>query len=106
MDAQYAKNRYRYRKRLEQCPICGRKSYGGKMHKACAQKTRADILQEALDFRMPFGKFKTNRLEDIPDYYIRWLSENCKIDAIATKADMVRTWREKNGIEIKNISLI
>ena len=73
------------------------------MHNACLEKTQADRIEAALSFRMPFGKYKTMRLEDLPDGYIRWLSESCRIDSIATKADTVRSWRKRHGIEIKAV---
>ena len=47
--------------------------------------------------KMPWGKFRGEFIEDLPSGYLRWLSENCDDDFIATKADEEFQWREDNG---------
>jgi len=43
--------------------------------------------------RMPWGAFKGEEIEDIPSGYLKWLSENCEDDEIATAADEEYRWR-------------
>lgn len=56
-------------------------------------------LNKALDFKMPFGKFRGKELNNIPNSYLMWLAENCNADYISGYADKVIKWRNKYGIE-------
>lgn len=57
-------------------------------------------LSQAERFIMPWGKFKDQKLASIPNSYLQWLAKNCDNDFIASKADLIRRWREKFNIEI------
>ena len=48
------------------------------------------------DFRMPWGAYKDYVMHKIPSGYLRWLSENCEDDHIATLADEEYRWRSDN----------
>lgn len=56
-------------------------------------------LESAEEFIMPWGHFAGRPLKDIPDSYIRFLS-TISNDEIASKADIVRRWREDFDIEV------
>ena len=43
------------------------------------------------------GPYQGKRLMDIPSKYLYWVAENCYNDELATAADKVWVWREKNG---------
>lgn len=63
-------------------------------------KSYNDAVEQAESFRLPWGKFKGKTMAEIPDSYIRWLAENSRDDSIATNADTVMQWRDKNGIKV------
>ena len=58
---------------------------------------RARKINRCLNFKMPWGKFKMKRLDDIPSSYLKWLAENCDQDDISTAADLVYEYREEVG---------
>lgn len=47
--------------------------------------------------KMPFGKYKGMRIEDIPSDYLRWLASSCDSENIAEAADEEYNWREEYG---------
>jgi len=51
-------------------------------------------LEDALEFHMPWGDHKGTLLENLPDYYLRWLATDCKNDTIASYADVIVRWRD------------
>lgn len=55
------------------------------------------ITQAALEFIMPWGKFKGTKMDLIPSGYIKWLARECDNDDIATKASLVDQWRDRIG---------
>lgn len=46
--------------------------------------------------KMPFGKYKGQQIEDIPDDYLRWCLENCNLDSV-TCAEMEAQLGARNG---------
>jgi len=48
-------------------------------------------------FKMPWGKYRYKRLEDIPSSYLIWVAENVKDNTVCTMCDLVWRWREENG---------
>lgn len=54
-------------------------------------------LEEALKTKMPHGEYRDSCLEDVPSDYLKWVAEYFSIDEIATKADLVWSFREKTG---------
>lgn len=49
------------------------------------------------NFRMPWGNYKGEKLEDIPSDYLRWLARECYDDDIATMADELYQERSDEG---------
>ena len=47
--------------------------------------------------KMPWGKYKGMRIEDIPSEYLRWAAANFSDDVIAEAADEEYNWREECG---------
>ena len=62
-------------------------------------------LQEALDYKITFGKMANVRFEEIPEYYLEWLIENAKVPATRLAAELVladiRNHREAIGADSK-----
>jgi len=55
----------------------------------------------AENFRMPFGKLRGKRLEDIDNGYLQWAAENINSDdQVAAFADLLLRYRKKWGLEI------
>lgn len=53
--------------------------------------------------QMPCGKFKGKDIEDLPDWYLKWVAENWKEDRakdrqICEEADREYQWRRKHGV--------
>ena len=42
-----------------------------------------------------WGKFKGKEIDTLPSWYLKWLAENSKDDAIATEADEEWRFREQ-----------
>lgn len=61
-----------------------------------------DAVEKAEGFRMPWGKFRGRKMAEVPDGYLQWLAENSRDDNVATKADIVMQWRDKNGIHVED----
>lgn len=47
-----------------------------------------------------FGAHKNKPLKEVPNGYIRWLSENACNDQVAAFADLLLRYRKKWGIEV------
>ena len=45
--------------------------------------------------RMPWGRYRGKKMDEIPSSYLRRLSENCDNDIIASHADALWQWREE-----------
>jgi uncharacterized protein (DUF3820 family) len=56
-------------------------------------------IEMANSYIMPWGKFKNQKMEDIPNSYLSWLARECDNNTISMMADIVVQWREKYGIE-------
>lgn len=63
-------------------------------------KQQNDAIEQAENFRLPWGKFKNRTLSEVPDSYLRWIAENVKNDKIATAADIVAQYRDRHGIRV------
>lgn len=49
--------------------------------------------------KMPFGKYKGQQLEDIPEDYLQWALENCTLtNALATEMESQLAAKQGQGI--------
>lgn len=48
-----------------------------------------------------WGKFKGQKLKELPNGYINWLAAFAFDDSLASKADLIRQWRETYNIHIE-----
>lgn len=56
---------------------------------------------------MPFGKFKSYDIEDIPSSYLKWIIDNIKINSekderLLLACEQEYFWREKFNIHIED----
>lgn len=59
------------------------------------------ILEKALERKMPFGKYKGETLEEIPDSYLEWISAQDNVnDSLCIDIGFVLTWRKEIGSHI------
>uniref|UniRef100_A0A6H1ZMB8 Putative quorum-sensing-regulated virulence factor n=1 Tax=viral metagenome TaxID=1070528 RepID=A0A6H1ZMB8_9ZZZZ len=62
---------------------------------------RMKVLEKALARKMPFGKYKGQTLEDIPDSYLEWASSaEWTADELAVDMDFVLVWRNETGTHV------
>ena len=47
--------------------------------------------------KMPFGKFKGQKIDDIPSDYLKWVSENVENEDVCCAADEEYRWRTDNN---------
>ena len=59
------------------------------------------LVEEADDFRMPWGAYRGQILSDLPSSYLKWIAENVKQRNICDMADAVWRFREKHNVHIK-----
>lgn len=61
----------------------------------------AEVIERTLNLKWPFGKYKGQRLEDIPSGYIRWAAENFNNNTWAAACDLVWRYREQTGSHVE-----
>ena len=47
--------------------------------------------------KMPFGKHKGQKIEDLPSDYLKWVAENIDNETICCEADDEYQWRENTN---------
>ncbi len=52
--------------------------------------------------KMPWGKYRGQDLEDVPDSYVRWLAENCEDAAIRDEAENEIKYRKDHNASIED----
>ena len=45
--------------------------------------------------RMPWGRYRGKKMDEIPSGYLRWLAESCDNAIISHHADVLWNWREE-----------
>lgn len=62
----------------------------------------AVLLNTARNFKMPWGKFQTKLLGELPNWYLMWLEKNCWDDDITGMASVIMQWRKEHNIIVKS----